>query len=144
MKMLIYCKVSRKMTAVSAEMEPDSPISRGSSELLVDRFLCEKRGSWSGLISSPLQVSNRRRQPRFGNRAQGISERTPIIAGVEVPSREVASGKNARCDGVRSIPYYWALPHGGLQGSSRWFWACDCPIPTLSRIEEAKKWRINI
>lgn len=45
MKMLIYCKVSRKMTAVSAEMEPDSPISRGSSELLVDRFLCEKRGS---------------------------------------------------------------------------------------------------
>lgn len=30
------------MTAVSAEMEPDSPISRGSSEVLVDRVLVVK------------------------------------------------------------------------------------------------------
>lgn len=30
------------MTAVSAEMEPNSPISRGSSEVLVDRVLVGK------------------------------------------------------------------------------------------------------
>lgn len=131
------------MTAVSAEMEPNSPISRGSSEVLVDRVLVGKSMALEVAWFLPhysCQIGGD--IPNLGIEHKAYPKEPLLLPGWKYLAGKFASGKNARCDGVRGRPSCWALPRGGLLGLSRRFGACDCSSTLTKANRRGKKWRI--